>query len=224
MSKQKPWKWTSSRSRKINFRSERKTYLIITEGHTEKAYLSHFKTSTKLEVIVEKPDATKQLSLVHKAIEKRKTLVDEGVFVAGQDEAWVVFDRDEDKTNPNDKKNFNAAIGLAKKEDISVALSNDSFELWYLMHFQDVSSPMTRDVITSKLSKHIGRTYKSRNRSMVEDLYAETVSMRNKAIEQAKRLHANCLKSGNKVENENPLTTVHVLLEKIMSEEGFREK
>lgn len=219
-----PWFETSKSKRQVGTKPERKKYLIVTEGHTEHAYLSHFKTSTKLEVIVENPRTTKQLSLVKRA----KDILDERItkrkFVSDLDECWVVFDRDYDPTNPKDLGNFNAAISFAKRNDINVALSNDSFELWYLLHYQDVSTALHRRDIDVKLSQYLGRSYKSRHQSTIEDLYYDIKSKRGDAITRARRLHDACLGDGRLWHSENPLSLVYILIERIMSEEGFREE
>jgi hypothetical protein len=178
--KQKPY--PKRHRRKNQTRNIRKKYLIITEGHTEKAYFDHFQTSTKLEIIVENPAVTKQLGLVNKAIEIRDERLKNGSFILDNDETWVVIDRDVEKSNPHDLDNFNKAHSLAKKHNIQLALSNDSFELWYLLHYQDVSSPMHRRDLDKKLSKYLGRTYKSKNAKLIEDLYVVLRPLREAAL------------------------------------------
>lgn len=58
--------------------------------------------------------------------------IDEGAQV------WCVFDRDKE---PNDGKDsaFNDSIIAANAKGIKTAWSNDDFELWVLLHFEDVN-------------------------------------------------------------------------------------
>lgn len=66
------------------------------------------------------------------------------------DSVWVVFDRDDFK--PTD---FDNAIKKATKNKIGCAWSNEAFELWYVYHFDDRSTPMNRndykDIITKRI-------------------------------------------------------------------------
>jgi RloB-like protein len=52
-------------------------------------------------------------------------------------QAWCVYDRDKE---PNDGKDtaFNDSIVTANSKGIKTAWSNDNFELWILLHFEDV--------------------------------------------------------------------------------------
>ena len=52
-------------------------------------------------------------------------------------QAWCVFDRDKE---PNDEKDtaFNDSIITANSKGIKTAWSNDDFELWILLHFEEV--------------------------------------------------------------------------------------
>ncbi len=214
--------WSQPRSyrRPANTRPERKKYLIVTEGATEEVYFSHFKTRTGPQIVI-KDGKDNKLSLVAAVVAERDARVAVGEFIIGQDEVWVVLDRDKDTSNRRDKANFNAALSLADREGILVAYSNDSFELWYLLHYREVSTALHRRVIDEKLSEHLGRTYMSRHRSGVEDLYEDCVSGQAEAI---KRAHALIKKlAGETPENANPSTTVHLLVEKIINEEGFRQ-
>jgi hypothetical protein len=55
---------------------------------------------------------------------------------------WSVFDRDVNLSNPQalaaDNIQFTASIQMAEHAGIKVAWSNDVFELWILLHFEDV--------------------------------------------------------------------------------------
>jgi hypothetical protein len=64
----------------------------------------------------------------------------DGNFILKLDDgaqAWCVYDRDKE---PNDGKDtaFNDSIVTANSKGIKTAWSNDNFELWILLHFEDV--------------------------------------------------------------------------------------
>jgi hypothetical protein len=57
---------------------------------------------------------------------------------------WCVFDRDTEnqdpaQVDPANNLDFDNAITFAGQHDIPVAWSNDVFELWFLLHFEDVA-------------------------------------------------------------------------------------
>lgn len=52
---------------------------------------------------------------------------------------WVVFDRD---SFPKEK--FNTAIAMASQHNLRCAYSNEAFELWYLFHFVNRVTAMSR--------------------------------------------------------------------------------
>ena len=216
----KPWEETKNRRRR-RILVLRKKFLIYTEGGTEKAYLDHFKTTTNPEVVA--VDASRnKLSLVKFAIEDRQRRAANDKFDPDYDVTWVVFDRDVDPKNSSDKSNFNNALTLAERNGIQVAYSNDSFELWYLLHFQEVSGPLHRREIDHKLSIHLGRTYKSRHRSKIEDLFDIVHSVQATALKRAENLYKK--HTGESPESANPSTTVHLLIIDLMSEPGAIEK
>lgn len=68
------------------------------------------------------------------SLEGRESLkVDEGTYV------WCVFDRDKNPSMKDGKDTaFNDSISNAEGKGIKVAWSNDDFELWLLLHFEDV--------------------------------------------------------------------------------------
>lgn len=189
---------------------ERKFFLIVTEGKTEAQYFEHFRSTTgpRIEPI-DKQDS--KVSLVKKAIELRGQLIREKRYIDG-DETWVVFDRDEDGMKPNDKETFNQALELADKNSVKVAYSNDSFELWFLLHFQAVSTAMHRDDIEKKLKEHLG------SYAHGEDIFDKINNNYTEAAKRAKQMLKEV--TGNKMQpvDANPSTTVHLLTEELRKE------
>jgi hypothetical protein len=154
------------------------------------------------------------LSLVKKTINERDDQIQKGEYDSEIDETWVVLDRDVNRINNIDKSDFKNALDCARQNDIHVAYSNDSVELWFLLHFQDLWSATHRDDLSKLLSKKLGRKY-----CKTENIYNEIKPMRIKAIQRAEQLLVN---NGNNTD-ANPSTTMHLLVNKLLNEPGFRE-
>lgn len=72
---------------------------------------------------------------------------------------WCVFDRDVNLSNPDklneDNIGFTASIRQAEAAGIKIAWSNDVFELWILLHFEDVTPAVaiSRENVYARLTK-----------------------------------------------------------------------
>lgn len=123
--------------RKSKNKKTRHTYLIVCEGEsTEKKYFSALKRhlmipSTKIEPF---GAGKSKKELVDHAIGKRKA--SKSVI-----STWVVFDKDNISNQDVDQ-----TIKYANDNDIQVAFSNISFELWLLLHFSKVEYDMSLDI------------------------------------------------------------------------------
>lgn len=114
--------------REENTLIEKPTILIVCEGeNTEPSYFQQFKlSSATIEPIGE---GYSTVSLVKRAIKLSKE--------RDYDQVWCVFDADPKPDNPEQRKNFNQAIKLAQENDLKVAYSNQAFEYWIILHFDD---------------------------------------------------------------------------------------
>jgi hypothetical protein len=178
----------------------------VTEGKTEKQYFDHFRSTTGPRILsVDEGDS--KIRLVEKAVVLRDTYIKDRSYNPDTDTTWAVFDRDIDIKKPNDKETFNEALALAARNGINVAYSNDSFELWFLLHFQAVSTEMHRDVICEKLKIHLGHYEHGDDIfELISDKHPEAV----KRAAQMLRVSDNL----SPVE-ANPSTTVHLLTEEL---------
>lgn len=59
---------------------------------------------------------------------------------------WCVFDKD-DFTDSQ----FNSSIDKAEKNGLKTAWSNESIELWFLLHFENIQSPIPRTEYIKKI-------------------------------------------------------------------------
>lgn len=210
-----PWQIRDERKRKKYELPYRKKYLICTEGKTEAIYFNHYKSSTG-PIVLSLDKSDNKVSLVKKTIKEKVRRIEDDEFDESIDEAWVVLDRDAHPSNKLDKTHFNQALALAASNSISVAYSNDAFELWYLLHYKDLQSATHRDQLSKMLAMHTS----GKHIKPYEYLYKEILDLRSIAIKRAKNL----LKTGSSPEKSNPSTTVHLLVEKLMNEPGYREE
>lgn len=181
--------------RKLNVRDMRQRFLIVCEGkRTEPAYFRGFQVPG---IVIEAAGVGKSaVQLVQKAI----VLSENGDY----DQVWCVFDCDDLRV-----EQIHSALELAANQNFRVALSNQSFELWYLLHFNYYHTAMTRDDYYSRLSELLGHTYEKNSPNM----YAELLDRQETAIENARRLHTTY--QPRRLAHDNPATTVHELVEEL---------
>lgn len=203
--------------RNYNTRKIFKFIYIFTEGEkTEVIYFNSKKKAVETEIrrknikVEIKGKGYNTLSLVDFAIDYIK---DNNINIndpINSDECWVVFDKDDFK------KNFNAAINKAINNNLKVAYSNESFELWFLLHFCYLSSAISRKDYVSKLTDFLRKTTGSKKiqYSKSLDMYSFIRNNELDAIKNAKKL-LNIFKDEKSYSEKNPSTTVHQLVERL---------
>lgn len=184
--------------------------LIYCEGErTEPNYFKNFKnyfTQSRLVNIQEIGLGFNTLSLVNYAIEERNVLIRREVG-ARPTECWVVFDKD---SFPD--KNFNDAISLANANEIYVAVSNESFELWYILHFEYLNACISRKDYINKLTKHLGYKYEKNDPKVFSMLESKI----NDAINHARKLEGQYADT-DAYSARCPYTSVYKLVERLLS-------
>lgn len=142
--------------RAVGVREPKKRVLVVAEGSkTEPQYLALIQPRCKvalieLEVVDER--ATDPRSLVRRACEikseadreHRRTKDPNAVL----EEVWCVFDVDEHRF-------LMEARQQAHDNGIHLAISNPSFEIWLLLHFQDQTAFIERGDAKSRLARHL---------------------------------------------------------------------
>ena len=127
---------------------------------------------------------------------------------------WAVFDKDD---VPKDY--FDNAISKAKSSGWHVAWTNDSFELWYLLHFEYLNSAIDRAQYKKKLEEHFKSNglsgYEKNDPEVFEILYSKSST----ALKNASRLEKNYDESISCSER-NPCTTVHDLVGRLVELEN----
>ena len=144
---------------------ERPRILIVCQGQeTEKSYFEQFEYVSA--IIKTIPVAQDPVSLVEAAIELRDQAKAAKTPYA---QVWCVFDKDDSPA-----EQFNSAISRARSQKLRVAYSNQAFEFWLLLHFEDhQGGGLDRAMCTEKVlsylpegvgfegnkKKRIGRTF-----------------------------------------------------------------
>ncbi|MEA5598972.1 RloB family protein [Rivularia sp. UHCC 0363] len=201
----------------------RKYILIVVEGQqTEYNYLNSLKDDLKLkttEIKVARASGGSPLDVVEKA----ENLLQEQIRLSEKqeqpkyDEVICVFDQD------NQIKKYNEALIKAKKYDILAITSVPCFELWFLLHCCNTSSPFSDcKQVCQKLEsefKKLGilksKEYYEKNNS---DWYKILKPKLQDAIDNAEKLDKY---QENNHENLNPSTKVHILVKMLQKQKDF---
>ncbi len=192
---------------------EKPTILIVCEGeNTEPSYFRQFKLSTA--TIRPIGEGYNTVSLVNRAIQ----LSSESKY----EQVWCVFDKDD-----FDNTHFNNAIQIAQANNFGVAYSNQAFEYWIILHFNDhQGGGMSRNDYDEKINtllKEHGESYEGKGSKLITDGIFDLLEgvdpktnkiRRDLAIERATRNynffnHSNCA-------IEESSTTVFKLVEELI--------
>lgn len=132
-------------------RSRKYVYFVLIvceDENTEPAYFKQFEDLFE-DLLPEETVYVKRvgtgrnsLGVVNAAITERTRIYEENNH-REIDETWVVFDKDDLDKSLGNRLNFESALTLSKERDIHVAYSNECFELWLLLHFNDVNPSQT---------------------------------------------------------------------------------
>lgn len=199
-------------SRKSSQIPQNPIILIYCEGkNTEPSYFKHFKIPT---VTIETfGDGLNTTSLVNEA----KKYASQKKY----EKVWCVFDKDD--FLPDD---FDSAIQLAQNYGFQVAYSNQAFEYWLILHFEDhQGSPLDRKDYITKINKHLKKfkiqydKSKTINQDFFDLLMSNTQKNQKRvelAIDRAKKIHQNFEKNQVKPSKAESSTTVYLLVEELL--------
>lgn len=189
---------------------ERKYFLIVCEGErTEPNYFNYFKNFLPkhlVETINVEGEGDNTINIVNKAIALRNIRKND-VLLPDYDEVWAVYDKDDFPAT-----RYNSAVSLARRENIESGHSNQSFELWYILHFQFLQNALHRSDYITTLSKILKFKYEKNDMNAVKALFEKGNVKR--AITWAKALEA--MHVGATPANSCPYTRVYVLVERLL--------
>jgi hypothetical protein len=192
-------------------------FLIVCEGEkTEPNYFFNFpEKEEEVEGIIFKMKIETERGMksprhvVEKAIEMKDKFVHARV--------WAVFDKDD--FTPSE---FNAAIRRAREHQIGCAWSNEAFELWYLLHFHNRTTPMGREDYKKAIEEAVNKktkqsqekeTFKYEKNSTRMYALLDKYGNQAQAIQWAKELAVKY--KDEKFAEHNPCTHVFELVEEL---------
>lgn len=188
-----------------------KIILIVCEGQTEKLYFESFPV---LGTIVKAIDLRGQSKL--KLVESTKGIIE--VLDVEYDEVWCVFDMDVNH-GADEFADFDNAIIKALSLGYKVAYSNDTFELWFYLHYNYSDTQNPRTFYYKELSKTFGLNYikEGKKRNFCLKIYSillnDLNSSQKEAINRSRQLFE--LKQHLPYHEQNPVTTVYELVEEL---------
>lgn len=194
--------------RAFQTRSTLQRFLIVCEGEeTEPNYFRAIGGTlpTHLVDVEVVGEGANTLSLVRRAQDLRDQRA-KGDYPF--DQVWVVFDRDS-----FDRDSFDNAVHMGEADGIGCAWSNEAFELWYILHFEDRQTGMRRTEYKKKLSKYLGVRYRKNATDMYGQLAAKGAPV--VAARRAERLEENRIGDGTTPSLANPCTTVYKLVDEL---------
>lgn len=195
----------------IDSKDVRQYFLIVSEGlRTEPLYFEMLAEGLPrhlVETIDVEGAGANTVSVVKTAVELRKKR-NTNKELPPYDQVWAVYDKDD---FPD--KNYHGAIDLAGREGILSAHSNESFELWYILHFEYLQSALKRDAYISKLSKYLQTPYQKNNKALAKRIREEgNVELAIKRAARLEALHTDCTPAA-----ACPHTRVYVLVERLLA-------
>ncbi|MGW6934679.1 RloB family protein [Lentzea sp. NPDC054927] len=209
MTRRKPLSEERSLSRKRPQFEPRTRFLVLCEGRvTEPEYFEFVRNELRERTIVIKITKNKgdPLEIISVAADMRKDALVRAKrakdYNLKYDQVWAVLDVDDHHRLP-------AAIDLAKKEHINLAISNPSFELWALLHHQDQSAHIENDSLRAKLRRHMPEYDKSLDCESLKGKY----SLAKNRAEALERQH----ERNDKSAGCNPSTAVWRLVDEILT-------
>ncbi len=211
---QKPWlKKVNNSLYRVDSIETNKTILIVGEGQTEKLYFESFPVLT---LTVEAIDLKGQSKL--KLIDSTKSIIENNQ--TEYDEVWCVFDMDV-KQGEKEFSDFDNAITKGKALNYNIAYSNDSFELWFYLHFNFTDQKHHRTFYYQFLGEQWDLNYEKDGKSykFCQTIYSklendENASQEN-AIERAEKLYKE--QSDLPFHQQNPVSLIFKLVKYLNS-------
>lgn len=131
---------------------------------------------------------------------------------------WIVFDMDDIPLNY-----FDNSIESAKAKGYHVGWTNDSIELWYLLHMEFLQSAISREQYSEKLTSYLKREgldkYEKNDPRIFDILYPKTRT----AIKNATKLEK-LYTDKTPFSKRNPGTSIHHLVQEIVNLESKIDK
>jgi hypothetical protein len=194
-------------------RVPRKSVLVVCGGEeTEPNYFQCLARELRLSTVevVVRGKGYDPMALVDYALQENKPKRSSSI-APPCDEVWVVFDVEAAERPPR----LEAAVDRARQKRLNLAVSNPSFEYWFLLHFKDTARPFTNATeLIKELKQHIPQYEKN---TPVFPFLSDHTQV---AVKRAKRILRNASELGE--DFPNPSTGVHTLVEELIKLSEFR--
>lgn len=196
------------RKRNKNSRQRKSIVAIGCEGKnkTEKIYLKNY-SSRECILKFSTGNSTDPVGMAEDLV---RFIKNEDISTEYGDKIYLLIDTD---VNENKQRQIDKAKQICEKYDIELILSNPTFELLYILHFE-----YTTKIYQS--SQEVKNIIKSKIRSYTESMnvYPILNSKTSIAIENSKKLERYQLKNGQDLYSEkcNPYTGTYKILEELI--------
>jgi hypothetical protein len=193
-------------------RIEKPVILVVCEGeNTEPSYFRQFRLASA--TIKAVGEGYNTVSLVNRA----EQLAAEGNF----EQVWCVFDKDDFPDN-----DFNNAIAMAAGKGFHAAYSNQAFEYWFILHFEDhQGGGMHRSEYADKINDYLrpfGIVFDDNSKIITEEIFSilegidqqTGISRTRLALQRAERIYDRL--DHNSPAKEESSTTVFKLVDEIL--------
>jgi hypothetical protein len=187
--------------RKIGWLAFRRKILIYCEGETERIYFEQLKILKRSKMASVKIKNAKRSAI--KLAQHAYRDSSHQPF----DEVWIVFDKDD----LSDEQLLEVNT-YCTKHNIRIAYTNESFELWLLLHFEqiDVSQVYPRALLNEKMEGYLGVSRYRKNKGNVEII--APIALR---YEIAIRNCTVMMESRERDSQDNPYCNVHEMIRTI---------
>lgn len=189
-------------------RIEQKAILIAFEDtKSAKYYFNDLLKDKKLtgKVILVKKDKGQDPKRVIEKLAEYKLKNPNDIF----EKEWIVIDRDNWS-----KDKYLGTIEKARNNNICVALSNDAYELWILLHFKTIRSYTHRKDLNHQLNEIFFKKFGKKYEKSSQDIYNLIIGEQPEAIKNAKILSEQHKRDYGKIDPEkNPITMIYQLVE-----------
>jgi len=204
-----------TKAKPVAVAEERKYFLIVCEGaKTEPAYFEYIQNMLPrnlLTTIDIRGEGDNTVNVVRKAIALKKEREKAGG--PRYDEVWAVYDKDDFPAS-----RYNQAVTLAARNDVKSGHSNQSFELWYVLHFRNLQASLHRTeyikILSAETEKILHVPYKKNDPTIAAFIFKHGKIKR--AIKWAKALEKNCTDAGLTPANSHPHTRVYALVDELL--------
>jgi len=200
-------------------RKPQKSFLLVVEGETEELYFKKYKDDARsnlIDIHIDNPGGTDPGTLVNRAMELKQRMEREAKrseFVVQYEEVWVVYDLEDPHHIRREQSDRVKQRADTKENNIQFAISDPSFEYWYILHFERTTKSFNDANEIEKYLKQLWNGYKKAT-PPPRHVYEKTST----AIENAKWVRKELAKSNSIA----PKTDVDFLVVKLIESISVR--